>query len=257
MLPLHPYLDHPGTAAIAHRGGTDHGPENSMASFSAAVALGYRYLETDVHLSKDGQLIAFHDDLLDRVTDRQGAISDLPWSEIKSARLSNGEAPPLFTDLLEAFPDTRINIDPKSDAAADALIAALPGWSAYDRLCVGSFSGARLNRLRVACGPALCTSMGPAQVLALRLASLALPIPAIRANCAQVPPRSHGLPVVDRLFVNAAHRWGLKVHVWTINDRDEMNRLIDIGVDGLMTDETKMLRDVLTERALWPEPSKQ
>lgn len=252
MPALHPYLDHPGTAGIAHRGGTDGGPENSMASFSAAVARGYRYLETDAHLSLDGWLIAFHDEALDRVTDRPGKIADMTWDEIKSARLPNGEHPPLLSDLFEAFPQARINIDPKSDAAADALIALLPQLDAFERLCIGSFSGARLARLRAALGPRLCTSMGPGEVFRLRLASFGLPAGPFAAKCAQVPTHWHGIPIVDRRFINAAHRLGLKTHVWTINDTATMDRLIDIGVDGIMTDETELLSKRLALCGQWP-----
>ena len=223
-----------------------------MASFAAAVALGYRYLETDCHRSRDGHLIAFHDDVLDRVTDRSGRIADLTLDEIKAARLANGESPPLLTDIFEAFPDARINIDPKSDAATDALIELLPRLDAFERLCVGSFSGARLARLRAAFGPRLCTSMGPAEVLRLRLASLGLPAGHLAANCVQVPPDWHGIPIVDRRFVRAAHRLGLKVHVWTINDASLMDRLIEFGVDGIMTDETRLLRERLAEHGHWP-----
>lgn len=222
-----------------------------MESFSAAIDLGYRYLETDVHVSRDGKLVAFHDEILDRVTDRTGAISALSWDEIKQARLSNGERPPLLTDLLEAFPEANINIDPKSNQAAQSLADLLPTLKAFERVCVGSFSGARLNDLRSVFGSKLCTSMGPMEVLFLRLASLGVPVPRFRANCAQVPIQTRGIPIVDRRFVHAAHRRGLKVHVWTINSRDEMNRLVDIGVDGIMTDETKLLRDVLIERGHW------
>ncbi|MEM1401298.1 MAG: glycerophosphodiester phosphodiesterase [Pseudomonadota bacterium] len=251
MLTPHPYLDLPGPVAIAHRGGTDNGPENSMESFAAAVALGYRYIETDAHLSKDGHLIAFHDPHLDRVTDAKGAIANLSRDEIRSARLANGEHPPLLSDLIEAFPSVRINIDPKSDTAAEALSAMLQKWKVLDRVCVGSFSGTRLEKLRRDLGASLCTSMGPRDVLRLRLASIGIPIGSFSAECAQVPTDWHGIPIIDRTFIKAAHARGLKVHVWTINTAAEMNRLIDIGVDGIMTDETNLLKQILIERGLW------
>src|SRR5688572_1897868 len=115
-----PYLDHPGVIAFAHRGGALDGPENTMAAFARAVDLGYRYVETDVHATADGVLVAFHDDRIDRVTDRTGAIADLPWAEVRAARIGT-EPIPLFEDLLGAWPHLRVNVDPKHDAAVAPL----------------------------------------------------------------------------------------------------------------------------------------
>jgi glycerophosphoryl diester phosphodiesterase len=246
-----PFLDHEGPIALAHRGGSLNGRENSMAAFARAVGLGYRYLETDVHVTADGVLIAFHDDRLDRVTDRTGKIADLPWSEVRRARLAGGEAVPLFEDLIASWPDLRINVDPKADAAVEPLAALIERTACIDRVCAGSFSGRRLSRLRRRLGPRLCTSLGPAGTVRLRIASFGVPGGPLAAACAQVPVRQSGIPVVDRRFVVAAHRRDMQVHVWTIDDRDEMERLLDLGVDGLMTDRPAVLEDVLTARGLW------
>lgn len=250
-----PYLEASGPVGFAHRGGTDRAPENTLAAFADAVALGYRYLETDVHASADGRLVAFHDDDLGRMAGRPGRIGDLAWSEIAALRVA-GEPIPLLEDLLAAFPAARINIDPKTDAAAALLPEVLRRTRAVARVCIGAFSDARLRRLRRAVGPALCTSMGPSEVTWLRLASLGLPVrgvdPELPPACVQVPPRWHGLPLVDRRFLAKAHRLGLPVHVWTINGQAEMERLLDLGVDGLMTDRVRALRAVLAGRGHWP-----
>ncbi|MEO3435326.1 glycerophosphodiester phosphodiesterase [Inquilinus sp. CAU 1745] len=247
---IHPFLDHPGPIAFAHRGGVEAAPENTMAAFRAAIGLGYRYLETDAHATADGVLVAFHDDTLDRVTDGSGRIGDLPWSAVAEAS-AQGHPIPLLEELLTAWPDVRINIDPKTDAAAALLPALLERTGTIDRVCVGSFSDARLGRLRRAMGPGLCTSMGPLAVARLRFESWGLPTGGFDARCAQVSVKGYGVTVVDRRFVETAHARGLQVHVWTIDEEAEMRRLLDLGVDGLMTDRPSLLKRVLVERGQW------
>lgn len=222
-----------------------------MVAFERAVRLGYRYVETDAHVTRDGALIAFHDDRLDRVTDHRGRIADLDWETIRGARVA-GEPIPLLADLLGAWPKLRINIDPKSDAAVAPLAAAIERTAAIDRVAVGSFSDRRLTRIRTLLGPRLCTSLGPRAVLGLRLGSYGLPgARALDGGCVQVPVRHFGLPVADARFVRAAHARGLQVHVWTINDPEEMRRLVALGVDGLMTDRPETLKRVLEELGRW------
>ncbi|MFE6867568.1 glycerophosphodiester phosphodiesterase [Kitasatospora sp. NPDC057692] len=253
---MHPFLDHPGPLAFAHRGGDLGRPENSLAAFEAAVALGYRYLETDVHATADGVPVAFHDDRLDRVTDRTGAVAELPWRTVRQARIGGTEPVPLLEDLFGAFPDARFNIDVKAAPAVGPLVEAVRRTGAWDRVCVGGFSDSRLTAVRAAAGPRLATSLGPREVARLRLRSLAGPL--LRGGgapwaglCAQVPERHRGVPVVDRAFVRAAHRLGLQVHVWTVDDATRIRSLLDLGVDGIMADRIDVLRDVLRERGCW------
>lgn len=246
-----PYLAHPGPIPFAHRGGALDAPENSMEAFAEAVDLGYRYLETDVHLTVDGVLVAFHDPLLDRVTDRNGAIAELRWSDVSAARVEGTGTIPTLEQLLDAFPSARFNIDPKSDASLEPLVTALQRLEAVDRVCLGSFSDRRLARARERLGPRLCTSLGPRQVAALRAASVRVPAGRIDGACVQVPATARGVPIVTRRFVDEAHRRRLPVHVWTVDDPAEMHRLLDLGVDGLMTDRPRVLRTVLEERGVW------
>lgn len=222
-----------------------------MAAFEQAVRMGYRYLETDAHATSDGVLLAFHDPSLDRVTDSTGRIADLPWSVVRQARVGGLEPIPLLDDLLGAWPDVRVNIDAKSDAALGPLAETLRRAAAYERVCVGAFSGSRLRRFRRLTGGQVCTSSGPADVARLRLASLGLPAGPFAGACLQVPVSWSGLPVVDRRFLDAAHRRDLPVHVWTIDDRLEMERLLDLGVDGIMTDRPDVLKEVLADRGQW------
>lgn len=245
------FLDHPGPLAIAHRGGGESHPENTMAAFEDAVGLGYRYVETDILATRDERLVAFHDPTLDRMTDRRGRIEQLDWSEVKAARVAEQGRIPLLDDILGTWPDLRLVIDPKSDRAIEPLIDLIRRHRAVRRVCIGSFSDLRLERLRSALGPELCTSLGPRGVTRLRLASFGLPIGRFVEGAAQVPLKHHGIPIVDARFLRTAHRLGLQVHVWTINEREQMQRLLDLGVDGLVTDRTRVLRDVLVQRGVW------
>lgn len=245
------FLDHPGPLAFAHRGGAGDWPENTMPAFEGAVALGYRYIETDAHVTADGVCLAFHDDRLDRVTDREGIISELTYAEVREARVDGIEPIPLLEDLLGAFPEIRVNIDPKADAAVDAVADVIRRTGAMDRVCLGSFSDERLERLRALLGPALCTSLGPKGVARLRAGSFGLPTGRVGGACVQVPHRVKGVRLVDERFVSRAHSAGLQVHVWTIDDPTEMHELLDRGVDGLMTDRPGTLREVLESRGGW------
>lgn len=223
-----------------------------MAAFRRSVDLGYRYIETDVHATSDGTLVAFHDATLDRVTDAAGRIADLPWNDVRHARVAGREPVPLFEELLETFPDVHWNVDVKAEPALLPLLDLIGRLDAWDRVCVGSFSEARVARAQSLAGPRLATSYGTRGVLGLRLRSLGLPA-ALRpsAVCAQVPVAQSGIRVVDRRFVRAAHARGLQVHVWTVNDRAQMGELLDLGVDGIMTDHIETLRDVLKDRGAW------
>ena len=249
------FLEHDGPIAFAHRGGAADGAENSMAAFARAVELGYRYLETDVHATADGVLLAFHDASLDRVTDRVGRLAALPWSEVRRARIGGAEPIPMLEDLLGTWPDIRLNIDVKHPAAVAPLVAAIRRTRALPRVCVASFSDRRLAAVRRALGPGLCTSLGPRGVVLLRAASLARPAALLAPRgvpCVQVPARLGRLQVVTPRLVELAHARGQHVHVWTVDVPAEMHRLLDLGVDGIMTDRLRTLRDVLQGRGQWP-----
>lgn len=243
----HPYLDWPGPIAFAHRGGASDNPENTMPAFQHAVDLGYRYLETDVHVTNDGVLVAFHDPDLSRTCDVDGRINEMSWAEVAAARVDGREPIPRFDDLMLTFPEHRFNIDCKADSAEDALVAELRRLDCLDRVCVGAFSDRRLLRIRKALGDGLCTSFGPAQIGMQRLLGRA----AGGGQCAQIPVKQGPLELATDGFVRKAHDRGLQVHLWTIDDPNEMNRLLDLGVDGVMTDKPQILKDVLIARDQW------
>jgi glycerophosphoryl diester phosphodiesterase len=248
------FLDGATPLAMAHRGGAVEHLENSMPAFEACVALGYRYLETDVRATADGVLVAFHDSHLERVSDRTGRLEQLPWSEVAQARIGGREPLVRLEDLLGAWPDVRFNLDIKAAGVLAPLVRLVRRMKVADRLCLASFSDARIAAARRLFGPAVCTSLGPRGVAALRLSSYsprAAGLVRMNAGCAQVPLHLGGRALVDERFVTAAHARGLQVHVWTVDTEEEVARLLDLGVDGVMTDRPGMLREVLEKRGQW------
>lgn len=248
------YLDGDPPRAFAHRGwhvAEMAGLENSMTAFRRAYDEGFRYLETDVHATADGELVAFHDLSLGRVTDRPGLIAQLPWSQVRQARIGGTEPIPLMADLLEEFPDARFNIDAKADPAVGPLTDLLRRTGAHERVCLGAFSDRRLSALRAAVGPRVATSMGPREVFRLVRSARARRPFGTPAAAAQVPVSFSRVTIVTPAVIDTAHRAGLEVHVWTIDDPAEMRRLLDLGVDGIMSDRPDLLRQVLAERGRW------
>lgn len=248
----------PPPSAFAHQGGGLEHTENSWEAFEHAVALGFRHLETDVQTSSDGVVFCMHDATLDRTTDGRGAAKDTPWSAIAALRVRDSERPPPRLDEVFArWPDLRVNLDPKTDEVVDPLIRTIRTADAVGRVCIGSFKGKRIATLRRALGPQLATSTGPLTTLRWVLGAL-LPTPLGRlvartaAACYQVPVRQWGLPVTFGRSVRLAHAMGKQVQVWTVDDAAEMDRLYDLGVDGVMTDRPTVLRDVLARRGSWP-----
>lgn len=258
----HPYLDSPtGFVALAHRGFSLDGLENSLAAFAAARDLGFGYVETDAHATSDGVAVALHDAALDRTTDGTGTVADLPWDRVRGARIGGVEPVPLLEDVLGTWPDLRVNIDVKADSAVGPVAAAIERTRAHERVCVASFSPARRRRTVERLTRPVATSTGTSEVATFLLAARAgaprapfgsLASWALRsADCLQVPERQGPLTVVDARTVAAAHAAGRQVHVWTINDPLEMGRLVDLGVDGIVTDRADLLREVLLARGRW------
>jgi glycerophosphoryl diester phosphodiesterase len=252
--PRYAFLDGPLPVAMAHRGGAIEHLENTMPAFEASVKMGYRYLETDVQLTADGVLVAFHDATLERVTDRSGRLDSLTWEQISTARVGGREPIVRLEDLLGAWPDVRFNLDIKAAGVLAPLVRTVRRLKIADRICLGSFSDARLAAARRLFGPAVCTSLGPRGVAALRLSSYsprAAGLARFQAGCAQVPLQLGGRALVDERFLSAAHARGLQVHVWTVDTAEESNAMLDLGVDGIMTDRPAMLRELLEKRGQW------
>lgn len=246
----------PGPLALAHRGFAPDGRENSMAAFAAAVDLGYRYVETDVHATRDGVALAFHDQTLDRVTDGEGRVAELSWNEVRRARIGGTDPIPTLEDLLGTWPELRVNIDVKASRAISPTVEVIERTGAHARVCIASFSDARRRAVLRALSRPVATSGGTATTAAF-LTGVALRSPtAVRralrgVDCLQVPERQGRIPVVTRRSVAAAHAAGVQVHVWTVNAPAEMHRLLDLGVDGLVSDRADLLREVLRDRGQW------
>jgi glycerophosphoryl diester phosphodiesterase len=246
-----PFLDDPLPLAFAHRGGGAEREENTLAAFAHAVRLGFRYIETDVQASRDGVAVIHHDDTLGRMAGRPERVDALPWAALAQVRTSGGEPLPRLDAVLADFPEVRFNLEPKSDAAVEPLAEAVRRAGAIDRVCVGSFDGRRTRRLRRLLGERLAWSPARPGVAGLWVAGWGLPVPGLRFPAVQVPTEYRGIPLVTRRVVAAAHRRGIQVHVWTVDAEAEMERLLDLGVDGLMTGRPSLLRAVLERHGQW------
>jgi len=234
--------------------------ENSMSSFRRALDEGFRYLEIDVHATSDGVVVVSHDATLDRATDAVGPIAEQTWDQVRRARIGGREPLPSLRQVIDELPDALLNIDVKAAPAVRPTLDLLSQTDVWHRICLASFSAARLRKLRRAGGDRLITSCSPTDAVSLRVRGWLrqahvgwvggwLPVP---AELAQVPRRQGALTVVDPAFLKAAHQLGMEVHVWTINDPAEMRELLDMGVDGLVTDRPDLLRELLAERGQWP-----
>ena len=253
----HPFLDVDPPLAFAHRGA--HGPEtgageNSYEAFAAAVDMGYRYLETDVHRTADGVVVALHDDTLDRTTDGEGLVAQRAWGEIQRLTVEGGGRVPRLDELLADFPTTRFTLDCKAPDTVPDLVRVLRESDALDRVCVGAFQHRTVVSLRDEFGSDLCTAATSREVRLL-VAAAAAPRGsrraltfAINADCVQVPRRDGRTTVVTARFVETCEDAGLPVHVWTIDDEAEMHELFDLGVHGIMTDEAATLLEVVDRR---------
>lgn len=248
---MHAYLDHSGPIAIAHRGGSLEGEENTLPAFSHAVALGYSHLETDIHVTADGEVVIHHDATLARMTGDPRTIADLTWKDLQTVRTPGGAGIPRLADLLEEFPNQFVNIETKSDAVVAPFADLIRRMNALNRIGTGSFSPHRTARLLALLGDGLCWSPAHRGVFALWLRGWHLPLRLGRFPTVQVPRAFRGIPLVTPRFVRAAHKLGIQVQVWTVDDVAAMHCLLNMGVDGLMTDRPTLLKEVLIARQEW------
>jgi glycerophosphoryl diester phosphodiesterase len=251
------YLRSTGRIAMAHRGFTSFRfPMNSMGAFHEAARLGFRYIETDVRATRDGVAVILHDRRLPVQSGLPGAIDRLPWRDVRTADLGAGESIPTLEDLLSALPGVRLNIDIKAESAIEPTVEVIERLNAHDRVLVTSFSDRRRRRALSLLSKRVASSAGTLAFAALTAAKT----PAGRAyawrmlhdsDCLQLPPRLGRVPVITPTLVRAAHASGRQVHAWTIDDPAAMHALLDIGVDGIITDRADLLRDVLIDRDEW------
>lgn len=246
------YFDGRPPRVIAHRGFCAGHAENTIGAFQAALDVGADLLETDVHISKDGQVIVAHDADLSRVAGRPGLVSELTAAELASIDLGFGQGFPTLVEALEAFPGAKFNIDLKAPEVVDPFVDVVSQLRAHDRVLVASFDEGSRSRA-VSRLPGVVSSTNSTQVIEGRLrswlglsgATWSIP-PEIRA--VQVPPTHWGMALVNPSFVRMVHSKDREIHVWTINDAKDMDRLLDMGVDGIITDRSDIAVTVVAKR---------
>jgi glycerophosphoryl diester phosphodiesterase len=237
----------------AHRGYSPDGAENTLRAFQAALDLGYRHLETDARATADGVAVAFHDHLLDRLTNHTGPLRSLSWQQLAPVRVGGGDPIPRLEDVLAGFGDATVNIDVKCHAAIGPTLDAIRRTGSWHRVRLAAFSHRRLVSLRRAAGPAVASSLSPPEVAALIAGRFdRLPAGVTGGLAAQLPVRIGRFTVITARLIRQAHERGIEVHAWTVNERAEMNRLLDLGVDAIVTDRADVLREVLMARGQWP-----
>jgi glycerophosphoryl diester phosphodiesterase len=247
------YFDPPPPRVLAHRGLATEAPENTLLAFANAAAVGTAYIETDVHVSSDGVAVVSHDPSLARVAARKVDVAQLTMDELRRIDLGYGQGFASLEEALDAFPDLRFNVDVKVAGAVTPTVAALERTRAASRVLLTSFSDGRRRRLG-ALVPDAVTSAGRAGVIRSGLAALvgrrgAMERALRGAAALQVPERVGPVRLVTRRFVGAAHRAGAEVHVWTVNDPADMTRLLDLGVDGLVTDRADVAIPLIAARS--------
>lgn len=256
------YGDHPGPLAIAHRGGMALAPENTLAAFGRATSLGLTHLETDVRTTRDGHVVCFHDPTLRRVTGHPGRVADLDLAELRRLRVGGTDQVPTLVEAMASFPDARFAIDLKDETSIGAmarLLRANPGWA--ERVLVAGAWSRWLDRLRDE-APGVTTALGWRSLTTLiacsrggvRPPGLRVDVLA-RGGFAHVPIRLGRLPVHSERVIRRAHELGIRVVVWTVDDPATMRALLDMGVDGIITDRPDVLREVLVSRDQWTRPS--
>ena len=248
-----PYFEPSLPRVFAHRGLATNAPENTLLAFSAAVELGVQYLETDVHASSDGVSVVSHDPDLTRLAGIRSAVSDYTMEKLRGLALGAGQGFSSLAEALDAFPQTRFNIDIKSVDAVQPTVDAIRSANATARVLVTSFSEVRrLAAVRQL--PGVATSAGANRfAAALGAATLAARRPLRRVlrevDCVQVPTTYGPIRITTAPMIARLHAAGVEVHVWTINDESQMHALLDLGVDGLVTDRADLAMNVLRARS--------
>ena len=240
------YLDYDGLKVLAHRGGAEESFENTTESFEYSQLLGCEFIETDVQVSSDGIPYIFHDDDLKRILNKPVRFDSLSSNEIDDLSIFNSCKIPKLSDTLLRFPNLCFQIDFKTDEVVMPALDVINDMNVFDRVCIASFNSKRLQNVR-SLYPDLCMSMGPSEVFKTLLASLNLFKGEIPGDCLQIPMSYYGIKIVSKRFVDFVHSRGLKIMIWTINDIKTFKYLIDLGVDGIITDKPKLLFQTIEE----------
>ena len=238
------YLDYKGIEVLAHRGGAEESYENTLESFEYSESLGCKFIETDVQVSSDGIPYIFHDDDLKRICEIPKKFDSLKSDEIDSLTIFNNHKIPKLEDALNKFPDLSFQIDFKTDEVVEPALNVIQKNNSSDRVCIASFSSKRLERVR-SVSPNLCISMGPNEVFKTLLSRYKLTNSPLKGDCLQVPMKYYGVKIVTKKFVEYLKSKDIKIMVWTINDVETFKYLIQLEVDGIITDRPKLLFETL------------
>lgn len=264
--PSHPYFNSTEFMVIAHRGGRSLGPENTLYTYRRAMDMGVDVIEIDVQLTKDKRLAVIHDKTVDRTTNGSGTVESYKLADLQkldagyrwSANKANtfplrgqGIKIPSLTEVFQEFPQMRINIEIKDPKAAiiTSICQTIQDHDMSPKVMIASFNAGALKKFRSIC-PAVATSAGASEAILfyalqkMRLESAYSPV----AQALQVPQAYGDLQVVTKRFIEAAHARNLKIHVWTVNSVDSMNTLLQVGVDGIMTDYPQRLLEIMKGR---------
>ena len=242
------YLNYDGLAVMAHRGGSLEAPENTIESFKYALEIGSDIIETDIQLSSDGIPYIFHDDDLKRIPGIEKNFNELLASEIDELNIFDDHKIPTLEETLKQFPNTKFQIDFKTDEVVDPAIEIINKFPHIKKnLCIASFSSQRLQKIKSKLSD-VTYSMGPHEVLKLLLKSFGIYRGEISGDCLQIPIYRYGIKIVTKRFLDFCKRENIKISVWTINSIEEMDYLIGLDVDGIITDKPKALINLLASK---------
>jgi glycerophosphoryl diester phosphodiesterase len=242
-----------GPLAIAHRGGAGLAQENSLAAFALASALGLRYLETDIRVTRDGHLVCFHDETLERVTSATGPVRSKSLRELRALRINGIEPIPTLDEALDAFPDQCFSVDLKDEVAIEPLVKSLRRKGVAERVCIAGAWDGWLGHVRREV-PEVTTALGWRSLTALLSCArtgLRPPKALATAAFAHVPIKLGRVPIYVERLVAMSHDIGVRVVVWTVDEPVVIRRLLDAGVDAIITDRPDVLREVLVSRDQW------
>jgi glycerophosphoryl diester phosphodiesterase len=254
--PLTGFLSPAAPRIFAHRGLALDAPENTLLAFARAVAVGAAYIETDVQATADGVAVVAHDPDLTRLAGRADRIRSLTLAELQRIDLGHGQTFCTLAEALDGFPETRFNIDVKAAAAAEPAGATILKLGASDRVLVSSFDERRrIAALRML--PGVVSSSSARRFVVALLAGKVGLSPAVRRSlrglvAVQVPERALGMSVVTERMIGRLHAAGVEIHVWTVNDPRRMRELLELGVDGIITDRVDLGLAVAEEIAAKP-----
>ena len=237
---------------IAHRGASLLASENSFESFRKAFDLGYRVIETDIHSSKDGTAYIFHDITLERLTGENLKISDLKDVDIDSLKINNSSIIPRLSNVFEEFPEGLFNLDAKTWKSTTPIVDTIQNMGCRSRVCIGSFNDRRVNAIIKELGLETCHSMGASNVIKFYLGAQLGIEQHFTSQCIQLPIKMFGISLTTRKVLSYARKLGIKIHFWTINNPVIMQQLLELNVDGIMTDDCVLLKEIMKEQNKWP-----